>query len=94
VITPGPLAPARELLGELLLESKRPAEALVEFESTLKREPNRFWSLYGAAEAAKANGDQQKTKQYFSRLVKVADRADQPGRRELVQARSSLSDQD
>jgi hypothetical protein len=79
VITPGPLAPARELLGELLLESKRPAEALVEFESTLKREPNRFWSLYGAAESAKAN---------------VADRADQPGRRELVQARSSLSDQD
>ncbi|WP_433968165.1 hypothetical protein [Tunturiibacter gelidiferens] len=59
VVTPGPLAPARELLGDLLLESKRPAEALVEFESTLKREPNRFWSLYGAAEAAKRTGDQQ-----------------------------------
>ena len=53
VVTPGPLAPARELLGEMLLEMGRPAEAFTEFDSTLTREPNRFWSLYGAAEAAK-----------------------------------------
>jgi hypothetical protein len=94
VVTPGPLAPARELLGELLLESKRPSEALVEFEATLKREPNRFWSLYGAAEAAKRAGDQEKAKWYFNELVRVAERADQPGRRELVEARGSVSGQD
>jgi hypothetical protein len=94
VVTPGPLAPARELLGELLLESKRPADALVEFESTLSREPNRFWSLYGSAEAAKMSGDQQEAKRYFSRLLKVAERADQPGRRELVEAGRSVSGQD
>jgi hypothetical protein len=94
VVTPGPLAPAHELLGDLLLESKRPAEALVEFESTLKREPNRFWSLYGAAEAAKMSGDQVGAKRYFNRLLKVADHADQPGRRELVEARGSMSRQD
>ena len=44
-VTPGPLAPARELLGEMLLEMKQPAEALKEFEATLKKEPNRFRAL-------------------------------------------------
>jgi hypothetical protein len=87
-VTPGPLAPARELLGELLLESKQPAEALKEFEATLTKEPNRFRSLYGAAEAAKQAGDHQTAQTYFRKLLKVAERADQPGRQELAEARS------
>ncbi len=87
-ITPGPLTPARELLGELLLELKRPSEALKEFETTLTKEPNRFRSLYGAAESAKLAGDRQTAQKYFRQLLKVADRADQPGRPELVEARS------
>jgi tetratricopeptide (TPR) repeat protein len=87
-ITPGPLAPARELLGELLLELKLPSEALKEFETTLTKEPNRFRSLYGAAEAAKRAGDLQTAQTYFKKLVKVAARADQPGRQEMVEARS------
>ena len=41
-VTPGPLAPARELVGEMLLEMNRPAEALAEFEATLKKEPNQI----------------------------------------------------
>ena len=49
-VTPGPLAPARELLGEMLLQMKQPADALKEFEATLKKEPNRFRALYGAAQ--------------------------------------------
>ncbi len=52
VVTPGPLSPARELLGEMLLEMNEPAQALVQFEATLKKEPRRFRSLYGAAHAA------------------------------------------
>ena len=48
-VTPGPLAPARELVGEMLLQMNRPAEALEEFEATLKKEPNRFRALVGAA---------------------------------------------
>jgi tetratricopeptide (TPR) repeat protein len=87
-ITPGPLTPARELLGELLLELKRPSEALKEFEATLTKEPNRFRSLYGAAESAKMAGDRQTAQKYFRQLLKVAERADQPGRPELVEARS------
>jgi tetratricopeptide (TPR) repeat protein len=87
-ITPGPLAPARELLGELLLQSKQPAEALKEFEATLTKEPNRFRSLYGAAEAAKQAGDRQTAQTYFQKLLKVTEHADKPGREELAEARS------
>ena len=88
VVTPGPLVPARELLGELLLELHRPAEALKEFEATLSKEPNRFRSLYGAAEAANLAGDRTTAQTYFQRLLKVAERGDQPGRPEMAEARS------
>jgi hypothetical protein len=92
-ITPGPLAPARELLGELLLELKRPSEALTEFRATLTKEPNRFRSLYGAAEAAKLAGNRQASQTYFRELLKVADRADKPERRELAEARNEVRQQ-
>jgi tetratricopeptide (TPR) repeat protein len=88
VVTPGPLAPARELLAELLLESNHPSEALQEFEATLRKEPNRFLSLYGAAEAAKLAGDHQTALSYFQKLLKVAERADKPERQEIAEART------
>jgi tetratricopeptide (TPR) repeat protein len=90
-VTPGPLAPAREQLGELLLKLKRPSEALKEFELTLVKEPNRFWSLYGTAESAKLVGDRQTAQIYFQELLKTAERADQTGRRELAEARSEVT---
>jgi hypothetical protein len=92
-ITPGPLAPARELLGELLLELKRPSESLTEFKATLTKEPNRFRSLYGAAEAAKLSGNRQAAQTYFRDLLTVAERADKPGRQELAEARSEVRQQ-
>ena len=87
-VTPGPLAPARELLGELLLELRRPSEALKDFERTLSKEPNRFRSLYGAAEAAKQAGKSQSARTYFKKLLTVTEHADKPGRPELAEARS------
>jgi tetratricopeptide (TPR) repeat protein len=90
-ITPGPLTPARELLGELLLELNRPAEALKEFEATLTKEPNRFRSLYGAAEAAKQAGNRQTAQKHFRELLKVAENGDKPGRPELAEARTLLN---
>ena len=51
-VTPGPLMPARESLGDLLIELKRPAEALPMYEKNLAKEPNRLKSVYGAAHAA------------------------------------------
>ncbi|HEY7568409.1 MAG TPA: hypothetical protein VH762_12600 [Gemmatimonadaceae bacterium] len=46
--TPGPLKPARELLGDMLVELKRPDEARAEYRATLSKEPNRRHALRGA----------------------------------------------
>ena len=85
-VTPGPLAPSRELLGEMLLQMNRPKEALEEFEATLKREPNRFRSLYGEAHAAQLKGDGEARRRYFREVLKVCEHADKPGRQELAEA--------
>ena len=61
-VTPGPLAPARELLGQMLLQLAQPSEALKEFEATLKKEPNRFRAVYGAATAAAQAGDRARAR--------------------------------
>jgi tetratricopeptide (TPR) repeat protein len=87
-ITPGPLAPARELLGEMLLELKQPADARKEFEATLKKEPNRFRAVYGAARAAAQMGDQTAARRYYAQLVEICARADAT-RPELVEARKA-----
>ena len=89
-VTPGPILPARELLGEMLLEQKQPAEALAQFEATLKKEPNRFHALYGAAHAAQLAGDGPRAQRYYADLLKVCTLADRPGRAELAEARKML----
>lgn len=89
-ISPGPLKPARELLGEMLLEHDRSAEALAEFEQVMVKEPNRFRALYGAATAAERSGDSAKAKQYFAQLLKVCERADTGARAELAEAREAV----
>lgn len=86
-ITPGPLAPAREMLGEMLLLTTPPRQALVEFEATLRKEPNRFRAIAGAARAAAAAGDVAAARRYHARLVTLCARGDRPGRAELAAAR-------
>ena len=87
VITPGPIAPAAELLGEMLLELNRPADAQREFEATLRKEPNRFRSLYGAARAAKLAGNSRSARRYAAQLLHGCAHGDRPGRAELAAAR-------
>jgi hypothetical protein len=89
-VTPGVILPARELLGEMLLELKQPAKAVVEFEVTLRTAPNRFNALSGAARAAKLSGDNQKAKTYYAKLLAICDHAD-GDRPELQDARSLLA---
>ena len=89
-ITPGPLAPAHELLGEMLLEANQPANALKEFEASLKKEPNRFRSVYGAGRAAEAAGDRTKARSYYSQLVKICERGDRNARTDLEHARQYI----
>ncbi len=90
-VTPGPLSPARELLGEMLLEMKEPAKALAQFEATLTKEPRRFRSLYGAAHAAQLGGISDLSKKYFGELLTVCVHSDKPGRPEIKEAREALA---
>ena len=85
-VTPGPLAPARELLGEMLLEMNEPAQALEQFEATLRKEPGRFRALYGAAHSAQLSGNRDTSENYFRELLKVCSHADKPGRPEITEA--------
>ena len=89
-VTPGPLAPARELLGEMRLLAGDHAGALREFEATLKKEPNRFRAVYGAAKAASLSGDRKLAQAHYQALLKMCANADQPGRPELVEARAAV----
>src|ERR1039457_1769377 len=89
-VTPGVILPARELLGEMLLELKQPVEAMVEFEATLRTAPNRFNALSGAAHAAKLSGDGEKAKGYYAKLLAICSHAD-GDRPELQDARSLLA---
>jgi len=70
-VTPGPLAPARELYGFMLLEAGRSKEALVAFEAVAKKEPNRFLALYGAGKAAEATKQRSKAKGYYQQIVAI-----------------------
>jgi hypothetical protein len=88
-ISPGPILPSRELLGDMLLELGQPALALKEYEASQQREPNRFRGLYGAATAAVKSGDTAKAKTYYGKLAALAPRG--ANRPELQQARQYLA---
>jgi tetratricopeptide (TPR) repeat protein len=89
IVTPARLLPARELLGDMLLELKRPGEALKEYEASQLREPNRLRGLTGAGFAALQAGEQAKAKQYFGRVVALA--GDGEPRRDVADARKWLA---
>jgi tetratricopeptide (TPR) repeat protein len=75
-VTPGAVLPARELLGDMLLMSKKPAEAMQAYEASLKVSPKRYNSLYGAALSAEKAKDRQKAKSYYLELLEISPEAD------------------
>jgi tetratricopeptide (TPR) repeat protein len=86
--------PAHEMVGDMLLESKHPEEALVEYETTLKTNPGRFDALYGAAQAAEQAGKHDQANEYFAKLVKncegaTSGRAELKHAREVIEARAA-----
>lgn len=78
IVTPGRVLPARELLGDMLLAAKQPAEALKEYEQSQQREPNRLRGIAGAAQAAETAGDREKARRYHGMLVELTKQADTP----------------
>src|SRR6185436_17666852 len=90
VITPGPLAPARELYGFMLLDRGMAKEALAAFEATKAKEPNRFQAYAGAARAAETLGDKAAALNYHQQLVALTANADTE-RPEVAAARKYLA---
>jgi tetratricopeptide (TPR) repeat protein len=90
IVTPGPLAPARELYGTMLLERGRAQEALAAFEAALAKEPNRYHGLAGAAKAAEAVGERARARSYYERLLAMTSGGNAT-RPELVAARSFVA---
>lgn len=81
--------PARELLGDMLLESGQPTEALAEYKTSLTLDPKRFRTLYGAGVAAARSGDRDKARLYYAQLVDMVGGA--AGRPEVANAREYLA---
>ncbi len=75
-VTPGPLAPARELLGDMLLEGGQAAGALRAYEATMAKEQNRFRAIHGAARAAAATGDRTVAAKYYRQLTEISRSSD------------------
>lgn len=71
-VTPAPTLPAAELLGDLLLELDRPAEALAAYQRSLAHYPSRFNSLLGAARAARTSGGESLALNYYAQLLASA----------------------
>jgi tetratricopeptide (TPR) repeat protein len=90
VVTPGPLAPARELYGFMLLDRGKADEALAAFETTIGKEPNRFNAIAGAGQASEGLGDKAKARDYYQQLTALARDADSD-RPDLAAARKFLA---
>lgn len=90
VITPGPLAPARELYGFMLLDRGMAKEALAAFEATKAKEPNRLHAFAGAAKAAEVLGDREAARQNCQQLVTLTASADSE-RPEVAAAKQYLA---
>jgi tetratricopeptide (TPR) repeat protein len=83
--------PAREMLGDMLLDSDKPQEALVEYGQALKQSPNRFNGLYNAGMAAEAAGDKAQAKMYYGALLKSTDNGSHSVRAELDHVKNFVS---
>jgi len=88
-VSPGAILPVRELLAEALLESGRPAEALVEYEASLRIYPARFNGVFGAAHAADEAGKKDAARKYYGQLLELAKDGD-GSRPEIARARAFL----
>jgi Tfp pilus assembly protein PilF len=89
-VTPGPIVPARELYGAMLLGRGQTKDALAAFEATLKKEPHRLGATLGAAKAAEQLGDAATARQYYAAAVALGETAE-PVRPEIAAARAFVA---
>lgn len=86
---PYPIIPVHELYGTMLLEVKRPAEAMKHFTETLKRTPGRPKAIYGIARAAESLGDRQTAMKRYTEFLELWKQADKD-RPEIAKARAFI----
>ncbi|HVU84953.1 MAG TPA: hypothetical protein VHC50_08935, partial [Puia sp.] len=88
-VTPCEVIPARELLGDMLLQLNKPGKALDAYETDLKGHPRRLNGLYGAGLAAQRSGDKEKAQLYYSQFMSTVDtvHSDRP---EIIAVRKVL----
>ena len=86
-VTPGAVLPARELLANMLLQVNKFTEALTMYEAVLKKQPNRFNALYGAAITSERINNNDKAVSYYRQLIAIASGSNRP---ELENAKSFL----
>src|SRR2546422_399559 len=89
-VTPGAVLPARELLGDLLLELNRPADAARAYEAALRQAPGRARSLFGLARAAEQAGDITTARARYREFLDLMAKAD-GDRPELAVARKAIA---
>jgi tetratricopeptide (TPR) repeat protein len=82
--------PTREMMADMLLEAKRPQQALAEYQTDLKLNPNRFNGLSGAARAAEQSGKSSDATEYYALLLKVCE-GSHSTRPELSRARELVA---
>lgn len=75
-VMPATIISARQLLGEMLLDAQRPREALQAFEAALRKEPARYWGLFGAGRASELTGDQERAAFYYTELMRQTQGTD------------------
>ena len=90
-VTPGEILPARELFADMLLDIGRYREAQTEYETALKRSPNRFNSLYGAGLAAELGGNKSEAVLYYKKIVEITESI-KTDREQLKRAKMFLSE--
>jgi len=83
--------PAREMIADMLLEMGRPGDALVEYEKSMRVDPNRFNGLYGAARAGELSNQREKATTYFAQLLANCTGGIHSDRPEIAHAKSSLA---
>ncbi|MEO5984889.1 MAG: hypothetical protein ABIP80_05250 [Ferruginibacter sp.] len=91
-VTPGEVIPAKELLGDMLLQINKPVEALEAYEANLKKHPNRFNGIYGAALAAEKSNNLEKSYSRYQQLIAIANSV-QSNRPELEAAKLFIKKQ-
>jgi len=78
------------MIADMLLEAKRPQQALAEYQTDLKLNPNRFNGLSGAARAAEQAGKSSDATEYYALLLAVCEGSNS-SRPELSRARELVA---